>query len=200
MKIEIYTGGDLETNAYYLPEARMLIDAPEGVYDEAKKRGWEINTLALTHGHYDHIMDAGKFKDAGCRILYHKADENMLLTPSLWRMLGLFLNLPPVKADAYLEEGQPLVTEDISWTLFHIPGHSLGSICFYSPENGVVFGGDVLFRGGVGRWDLPGGSQGQLLSGIQNKLLTLPNEVAVYPGHGQSTSIGREREKNPYLS
>jgi glyoxylase-like metal-dependent hydrolase (beta-lactamase superfamily II) len=200
MKIETYTGGMLETNGYYLPEARVLIDAPEGIADEAKDQKWQVDTLLLTHGHYDHIWDAAAVRDQfGCRVLYHPLDRVLLTDPTIWRRFGLMVDLPPVEADADLKEGDILELGPVTFEQFHIPGHCAGSICFYDKKAGVVFGGDVLFAGGVGRWDLPGGSQEQLFTGIRTKLYPLPDETRVYPGHGPSTTIGRERATNPFV-
>jgi glyoxylase-like metal-dependent hydrolase (beta-lactamase superfamily II) len=87
----------------------------------------------------------------------------------------------------------------LHFTVFEVPGHCPGSLCFYFEEEGALFGGDVLFRGGIGRWDLPGGDHELLITGIVRKILPLPDATKVYPGHGPATTVGRERATNPFL-
>jgi glyoxylase-like metal-dependent hydrolase (beta-lactamase superfamily II) len=200
MRIERYTGGFLETNAYYLPEARILIDAPEGVAAHAQRKGWAIETLLLTHGHYDHITDAARVKrEFHARTAYHLDDLALFTEPDIWKRHGFAIETEPVTADLELVDSQTLTIAPFTFTVRHIPGHSRGSVVFYEPKHGVVFGGDVLFAGGVGRWDLPGGSREDLIRGIREKLLPLPNATVVLPGHGPATTVGTERESNPYL-
>jgi len=124
----------------------------------------------------------------------------MLIThPELMRNFGLPIDLKPVKATKFLEEGEVFEMAPFCFKILHIPGHCPGSICLYEEKEGLIFGGDVLFEGGVGRWDLPGGSQKQLISGIKGNLLGLPEKTVVYPGHGGVTTIGEEKAHNPYL-
>lgn len=201
MKIETYTGGIAATNAYYLPEARVLFDAPEGALEWVRNNGWTVDQLLLTHGHFDHIWDAAAVKKAtGCRVGCHEADRPLLADPGgQARLFGLDLDDAAIAADFPLEDGGSVEAEPFTFRLMHIPGHCPGSVCFHCEAEGLVFAGDVLFAGSVGRTDLPGGSRERLLDGIRRKLLVLPDPVWVYPGHGPPTRIGRERETNPYL-
>lgn len=200
MQIEIYTGGLLETNAYYLPEAKVLIDAPQGVAEVMVKNSWAVEHLFFTHGHFDHIWDGAKIKKlTQCDVRYHQADEVMFLQPDLWVNYGIEEKFERIEASELLVEGKAVKIGSFEFQILHVPGHSPGSVCFYEAREKVLFGGDVLFRGGVGRWDLPGGSQEILLTGIRHKLLIMPEEVVVYPGHGPYTQIGWEKTSNPYL-
>ena len=112
---------------------------------------------------------------------------------------GFPFRLEPVAVDRVLREGK--AQELLGWKLdvLDVPGHCPGSLCFFSPRDGILIGGDVLFRGGIGRWDLPGGDGDLLVRGIREKLLTLPADTVVLPGHGPQTTIGEEKNSNPFL-
>jgi glyoxylase-like metal-dependent hydrolase (beta-lactamase superfamily II) len=112
---------------------------------------------------------------------------------------GLPKKLRPVHATQLLDETTPPPSSWPQAQLLHVPGHCPGSLCLYLGHTGQLFGGDVLFAGGVGRWDLPGGSREILLDGIRKKILPLPESTIVYPGHGSSTTVGREKTSNPFL-
>lgn len=201
MKIATYCGGIAATNAYYLPEARALVDAPEGALAWIRENGWAVDLLLVTHGHFDHIWDAAAIKaETGCRVAYHPDDRPLLMDPGRQaRVFGLDLDAPGLEADIALQDGGTLEAAPFTFRTLHIPGHCAGSICFYCESEKLVFGGDVLFAGGIGRTDLPGGSTETLLDGIRTKLLTLPDETWLYPGHGPPTRIGREQRSNPFL-
>lgn len=200
MKITQFTGGPCETNAYLveLPEGNLLIDAPEGAASYFQKI--PIDMLVLTHGHFDHVMDAAKIvRERGCPILMHETTEQILADTGLLRRLGLDIEIEPVKATRYLKEGAEEVLLGQKFALYEVPGHCPGSICLYDQEHEIIYGGDVLFAGGVGRWDLPGGDRDLLLSGIKKKLLTLPLSTRLLSGHGPETTIGEEASTNGYL-
>lgn len=198
--LKMFTGGALETNCYLLscPKGNLLIDAPEGA---AKAfRDTSVDMLLLTHGHFDHVWDAAEIvRLHRCPIVMHATTEEMLADRNLLRRFGLDLEVEPVAATTLLSEGNDQQLLGLSMDLFEVPGHCPGSICIYNKEAGSLFGGDVLFAGGVGRWDLPGGDRDILLNGIRNKLLLLPDQTVVYPGHGTATTIGSESLTNPYL-
>jgi glyoxylase-like metal-dependent hydrolase (beta-lactamase superfamily II) len=196
----MFTGGPYETNAYLVdcPGGSLLIDAPEGA-DKAFQRE-KIALLFLTHGHFDHVLDAAAIaRRHGCPVAMHPATEAMLADRNLLRKYGIDLEVEPVQADLLITEGTGQTLLGGSFDVFEVPGHCPGSICLHDAGTGNLFGGDVLFAGGVGRWDLPGGDRGLLLHGISEKLLPLPDDTAVYPGHGPFTTIGREKRSNPYL-
>ena len=203
MQIDSYTGGVFETNCFFIPgaEGGILIDAPEGACDWLQAHGFKVGTLLLTHAHIDHVLDAAKIKAAhGCRVGYHRDGTAMLTEPGFFRRLGFPWDVEPVTADFFIEETESLRVEGRDFKVSLVPGHCPGSLCFYSASERMLFGGDVLFAGGVGRWDLPGGDRQLLLSGIINKLLPLGDDVRVLPGHGPATTLGRERATNPFLA
>jgi glyoxylase-like metal-dependent hydrolase (beta-lactamase superfamily II) len=205
MSLSVFCGGDLETNAYFLKSAKgvLCFDAPEGTLEELVEKGLQVEALILTHGHFDHIWDAAAIqKHFGCPVWIHEKDAFMVEDPKVFSMWGIPPILPvtnpsrlPVKEKGSAEWS----CGGIAFSLFHIPGHSPGSVAFYDIPNARVIGGDILFAGGVGRWDLPGGNQKELISGIRDHLLPLPEGVKVYPGHGPATTIGHEKKTNPYL-
>ncbi|MEI6417239.1 MAG: MBL fold metallo-hydrolase, partial [Verrucomicrobiota bacterium] len=116
------------------------------------------------------------------------------------KKFGLPIEIEPVKATIYLEESKQQNILGALFDIFEVPGHCPGSICLYNEPANILFGGDVLFAGGVGRWDLPGGDGKLLIAGIRKKLLTLPPETRVLPGHGPETTVGIEAQTNGYLT
>lgn len=198
--VKLFTGGDLETNSYLIPgpEGAILIDAPEG--SALAFRDQKISLLVLTHGHFDHVWDAAQIaRFHGCPVAMHQITEEMLADRGILRRLGIDLEVEPVEAAMKLSEGKGQILFGHIFDIYEVPGHCPGSICLHDTEGGILYGGDVLFAGGVGRWDLPGGDRDLLLSEIREKLLPLPPQTMVFPGHGPSTTIGRESLSNPYL-
>ncbi len=198
--INRFTGGPVETHAYFvkLPEGNLLIDAPEGAADYFADM--PIDLLVLTHSHFDHVMDAAKVaRGKKCQVAMHPTTEEHLADTTLCKRFGLPFEIEPVKATMYLEESKEQNILGALFDVFEVPGHCPGSICLFHEAASILFGGDVLFAGGVGRWDLPGGDGKLLINGIRKKLLTLPSETCVLPGHGPETTIGREAETNGYL-
>ena len=203
MHIDIFTGGPFETNCFLISTGTgtILIDAPEGTAEWLAEKNAKVTHLLLTHGHIDHAFDAARIKAAyGCRVGYHRDGTAMVTEPDFFRRMGFPWDVDPVQADFLIDETPSLSVDGIDFQVLLVPGHCPGSLCFYDKASGVLFGGDVLFAGGVGRWDLPGGSRDLLLSGIRKKLLPLGDDVRVLPGHGPETTIGRERRTNPYVA
>lgn len=203
-KLESHTGGIASTNCWLLRSegGSLLVDAPEGAADWLDTLDVKVSTLLLTHQHFDHVQDAALVKQRhGCKLLAWSAYSQALTLEKLFGVVsGGSLHVPPYVVDEVLEGGASTIVCGMEWRLLHIPGHSPDSVCFYSPEAGLVFGGDVLFEGSVGRTDLPGGSFAKLLRGIQQKLLPLPDSTRVFPGHGPATTVGDERVSNPFLN
>ena len=157
-----------------------------------------VKYILNTHGHFDHVGGNQKMKDATqAEILIHKADAPMLgMLSSFGASFGLNVdNSPP--ADRTIDEGDKITFGDITLKVIHTPGHSPGGVSFYT--DGIVFVGDTLFAGSIGRTDFPGGDFNTLISSIKNKLFPLGDEVRVYTGHGPSTTIGEEKRYNPFL-
>jgi glyoxylase-like metal-dependent hydrolase (beta-lactamase superfamily II) len=170
----------------------------ERLLSEADRRRRGITAIWLTHAHLDHIAGVSEVHRAtGAAIHLHPADRALYDgLPEQGRWFGLRLDSPPAP-EVMLHHGQRLRVGDTAFEVRHLPGHSPGHVCFIG--GGVVLGGDVLFDGSIGRTDLPGGDLEALLSGIRRELLVLPDATIVYPGHGPPTTIGREREGNPFL-
>ncbi len=200
MQIDVYTGGVYDTNCFFLPEHGILIDAPQTAVAWLKKRGHRVRTLLLTHAHIDHVWDAAAIRgEHGCRVGYHADGVEALTEPGFFRQFGLNWDIEPVPADFLIEETPSLNVEGFDFQVLLVPGHCPGSLCFFDKKERILFGGDVLFAGSIGRTDLPRGDHQQLLDGIRNKLWPLGDDVRVLPGHGPATTIGIERRSNPYV-
>jgi glyoxylase-like metal-dependent hydrolase (beta-lactamase superfamily II) len=212
MKIDRLVLGAYETNCYILRESKsasncLIIDTgleADELVDFLHKHKLNPAAVVLTHGHIDHISGLAKLHKnfPGMKVYIHKRDVNML---SDWQSnLSFLAGIKPIagdcpKADFILEEDNTVEHAGIKLEVLHTPGHTPGSICLYSRKEQTIFVGDTLFADSVGRTDIPGGSMTQLLKSIREKLLTLPDETVVYPGHGPKTTIGRERTYNQYL-
>ena len=201
LNFDRFTGGLFETNCYYLVESRILIDAPEGAAAWLRERGHQVSILLLTHGHVDHVWDAAQIqREHGCAVYYHPETEPMVLDPDFYKRFGFPWDVQPVQPGTHLTESPSVELGGQAFEVLEVPGHCPGSLCFLIREANILFGGDVLFAGAVGRWDLPGGNKELLLSGIRKKLLPLGDDVRVLSGHGPDTTIGEERLYNPYVS
>jgi hydroxyacylglutathione hydrolase len=170
------------------------------VGDYIARNGLTVRHLLLTHAHIDHILGCAHFARAyGMTWELHPEDLPLLDNAELQaRMFGVPLERPPAP-DASLAEGDEIRFGGAVWRVLHAPGHSPGSVCFHDAANGFVIAGDVLFQGSIGRTDLWGGSTETLLASIRDKLLPMPDETVVYPGHGPATTVGEERRTNPFL-
>jgi hydroxyacylglutathione hydrolase len=180
----------------------VLIDPgeePQLFLSELDTRAWTLKAVWLTHGHLDHIMGVAAVREAtGVPVFLHGADRPLYDSlPAQGEWMGLRLVAPP-PPDEELRAGQRLAVGGLTFEVRHTPGHSPGSVSFVG--HGVIFGGDVLFNGSIGRTDLPGGDFGTLMGSIQQHFLTLPDSTVVYSGHGPETTIGVERMTNPFLT
>ena len=205
MRIETIMVGQMGTNCYL-------------AWDEESKRGFLVDpgeqadkiirvcsryeikpeAILLTHGHFDHIGGAAELKKASGAKVYALAEEKKVCrTPEL----NLSAQMPPVvtiEADEWLTDGQTVETAGISFQVIATPGHTVGGCCYYCKEGGFLFSGDTLFEESVGRTDFPTGSMSSLVRSVKEKLFVLPEDTKVYPGHGDITTIGREKQYNPY--
>ncbi|MFT2722002.1 MBL fold metallo-hydrolase [Deinococcus sp. A31D244] len=160
--------------------------------------GVTVTGILLTHAHFDHIGAVQPLREQlGVPVWLHPDDRDLY---ALGAQSAARWNLPftqPAAPDQDITDGQTFTAGDLTLSAHHLPGHAPGHVVFRAP--GVVIAGDTLFQGGIGRTDLPGGNHPQLLSGIRAQLLTLPDDTAVYPGHGPCTTVGHERRSNPFL-
>jgi hydroxyacylglutathione hydrolase len=202
LQIQTFIGGIFDTNAYLIlgSGGNILFDAPTGAAEWARDIGAKLDLLVITHGHVDHIDDAAKIKRIfGCQVAYHPESLPLITDPDFFKRFGFFFEATPVNPDFLIEETPELILCGLKFRVLLVPGHCPGSLCFYSSAHQFLIGGDVLFAGGVGRTDLPGGDHELLIRGIREKLLILPDATKVLPGHGPATSIGEERQSNPFL-
>jgi glyoxylase-like metal-dependent hydrolase (beta-lactamase superfamily II) len=209
LKIDRLALGEVQTNCYVVrvDEAAtdcLVIDPgadPEPLVELLQRQHLNPVATILTHGHADHIAGVATLRrdHPQMRVYIHRLDAPMLGDPeaNLSVFVGMMFATEP--ADVLLEDGDTIDLAGIKLAVLHTPGHTPGGICFYAAQEGVVFAGDALFAGSIGRSDFPGGDERQLVEGIRTKLLTLPDATAVYPGHGMRTSIGREKRANPYV-
>lgn len=202
--IESFCGGLFQTNGYVVrvSDRTYLFDAPEGVAHWMEGRGWRPDGLILTHHHHDHVQDAGIIQERfGCPIwAWAETSDDLTLIKGLERMMGIRMSLEPYTVNHLLVGQDTLEMPGLTCELFHVPGHSPDSVCFLLAEANTLIGGDVLFRGGIGRTDFPNGDHELLLAGIRAKLWPLADETVVLPGHGPGTTIGKERRTNPFLT
>ena len=197
--------GPLDTNCYIVGSESnkegMLIDPgdeAEVILSSVKDLELEIKSIVLTHGHIDHIGALKEVKEAtGAEVAIHTDEADSLHEQLSSTMFGLSYPTPP-PPDRSLQDGDSMDIGDLHFLVLHTPGHSPGCICLLG--QGVVFSGDTLFNLGIGRTDLPGGSYSQIMNSIHTKLMVLPENTIIYPGHGQGTTIGIERKWNPFLS
>jgi glyoxylase-like metal-dependent hydrolase (beta-lactamase superfamily II) len=207
MQILMNTGGIAVTNCFVVADEAaklaVLCDAPDNtaaeLLDEVARRGWTLIGLWLTHGHFDHIADhkvvTDRFPQA--RVLIHPLDEPKLQDPQS-TMFDLPFTIPPRDADGHLDDGQKLSIGALEAEVLHTPGHSPGHVMFHFASQKVLVGGDLIIGGSVGRTDLPDSSSAQLASSIR-RVMALPGETQLLPGHGQPATLAYERETNSYV-
>ena len=217
MIIERFVVGPVETNCYLVacPETReaVVIDpggGAEEIASRAKALSLSVHWIVNTHGHADHIGANTKMKDAfpSAELAIHEADKPCLDRPDLNLSAAFGIPLTSPAADVLLHDGDEVAVGAMRFEVIHVPGHTPGGIALYAEagdQDGnrahpVLFCGDALFAGSIGRTDLPGGSHTQLIRAVRDRLLTLPAETTVYPGHGEPTTIEREAKFNPFLA
>ena len=196
----------LEENCYILwnDAGDCVVVDPGGEVERISaalaERGLKPQLILNTHGHIDHIGANADLRDAtGARITIHALDAPMLSSSLLCGATWLGMDYREHTQDFLYAEGEMVGAGGIQFEVFHTPGHSPGSCILLNRENRILMGGDLVFEGGVGRWDLLGGDQEVLFTSILEKFLPLPDDVKVYPGHGPATTVGRERRSNPFL-
>lgn len=197
--------GPLQVNCFLVAcqktRETMVIDPGEEgprILALAEREDLNITQIVNTHGHFDHIgANQNVIEATGAKLALHEADLPLLQNArNHAEVYGLTVT-PSPEPDKLLKEGDTLAVGELSFKVFHLPGHSPGGICLLSKDH--LFVGDALFAGSIGRTDLPGGDFDALVEGIREKLFSLPDETVVHPGHGPDTTIGRERQMNPFV-
>ena len=204
---EILPVGPLHCNCSVLGDEAtlegMVIDPGDDIEDVLaliRKHNLQVKQIVITHAHIDHVGGAMKLRAlTGAPILLNQNDYallKMLDVQATW----VGMRAPgDVKIDAELGHGKSLSAGSLSANVLHTPGHTEGSVCLYFPAEKLLIAGDTLFAGSIGRTDLPGGSLEKIMRSLHQRVLTLPDETVVIPGHGPKTTIGDEREGNPFL-
>lgn len=206
MKIYSYPLGMIYTNCYIVTnedtKEGLIIDPSDQAADiKARIQELEITPVAilLTHGHFDHIMAAKDLKETyHIPVLAGEKEKAMLEDYNLNGTLSVGRNYT-LSADRLLKDGEELTLGGLKIKVIHTPGHTAGSVCYYFEKEKVLLSGDTLFLESVGRTDMPTGNTHDLLESLNRKLMLLPDDVIVYPGHGDKTAIGYEKANNPFI-
>lgn len=198
--------GSVSTNCYFLyregsGEAIVFDPADNGkyIFDQLQERGISVKAICLTHAHFDHIWGCNELKELSGAKVYALEKEKELCEDPVKNVSAQVRRPYTVNVDEYVRDNDVLNLCDISLKVIETPGHTIGSTCYYIDESEMLIAGDTLFQASVGRTDLPTGSESQIVRSINDKLMTLPESVKVYPGHGNSTTIGYEKMYNPFV-
>ena len=161
--------------------------------------GLQLQGILLTHGHFDHIMAVKEVKEKYQIPVYACRQEEVMLAEPTINMTAVYGSACSIKPEVLLDDGQIFEAAGFSIQMFHTPGHTKGSCCYYIKDEGVLFSGDTLFCGSVGRTDFPGGSSAEIVRSLHKLVDTLPEDTEVFPGHDASTTIGYEKRYNPFV-
>ena len=207
LQVETLALGPVETNAYVVADIAtkqcVVIDAAWDapvLEERITAHGWTLTAIWQTHAHFDHIgAVAGLLRtNPKLPLALHALDSDLYDSKGGATMWGVPMEAGP-QPTVWLAAGQVLALGSLRFTVLFVPGHTPGHVAFFESAAGVLFGGDVLFRCGVGRTDIPAASHDELLHSIQCQFMVLTDATVVYPGHGRSTTIGAERRSNPFL-
>ncbi|WP_051638608.1 MBL fold metallo-hydrolase [Butyrivibrio sp. NC2002] len=192
---EAGTGTDEPTPVVFFDPA----DSGDRIYEALKDRNFCVEAIYLTHAHFDHIGGVKELAELSGAKVYCYENEKRLCEDTEYNLSADYgLNLT-VNPDGFLKDNEELSAAGLKFRLLATPGHTEGSCCYYFYEDGILISGDTLFEGSVGRTDFPGGSMSTLVRSCREKLLVLPDETIVYPGHGPATTIGYEKKYNSFL-
>src|SRR4051794_37276329 len=204
---EIFPVGPLQCNCSIVGDEAsreaMVIDPGDDiqhVLEIVRKQNLQVKQIVVTHAHIDHVGGAMKLKRAtGAPILLNERDHTLLkMLPVQAAWIGV-MPPGPVRIDEPLRDADVVRAGNLSATVMHTAGHTQGSVCLFLAAEKTLIAGDTLFAGSIGRTDLPGGNFDQIISSLHDRVLALPDETIVIPGHGERTTIGEERETNPFL-
>ena len=206
IKVEGLTLSMMQTNCYIVSNRDtkecVVIDpasSAEHIRDTINRNGYTLKAILLTHGHFDHIGGAKRLKSFfDVPILAAEAEKPVLLNTAV-NLSDEFGGDCSLEADMYLQDGEEIAPAGFQIKTILTPGHTCGGMCYYVPEESVLFCGDTLFLESVGRTDFPTGNMSELVRSVETKLFVLPEDTVVYPGHGSYTSIGFEKQNNPYF-
>lgn len=208
MEFKVFELGPIGTNAILAYEPSLgravVFDAPAGAFDTisrfVEEHDLAIDALLLTHGHWDHMLDAHLFKAADVPVYAHKDDKFLLENPEAMASFSIpGISFNSVSVDTWLTPGETVELLEAAWEIRHVPGHCPGSLLFYHSASDTAIVGDAIFAGSVGRTDLPGGDFSVLERSIRTQVYTLPEETILYPGHGPETSVNAEKASNPFV-
>lgn len=207
MILQTIVVGPLGVNCYVIGDEHahqaIVIDPggdPQKILELVRLHRFEVRAIVNTHAHFDHVGAIERLRrETSAPFAIHAEEESTLdRAPTSAKAFGLAI-APVTTPDRWLTDGDMIEAGRIKLRVIHTPGHSPGGICLYDPDDGVLFSGDTLFHGSIGRTDFPGCSLEALLTSIKTRLLVLPGETVVYPGHGQATTIAEEALLNPFL-
>ena len=198
--------GIVQTNCYFVyregtNDVIFFDPADKGdyIYETLKEKDLHVKGILLTHGHFDHIWGCNKLRELSGAPIYAYEEEKVLCEDAVINVSEQVGRPYTVIPDRYLKDGEEITIADMTCKLIATPGHTVGSCCYYFEEAGILIAGDTLFQESVGRTDLATGSAGALVRSIKDKLFTLPDDTKVYPGHGDVTTIGNEKQYNPFV-
>ena len=205
MKVEKFVTGIISTNCYLVinedTKQAVVIDpaaCPSYLMSHIKSEGLKIEAILLTHGHFDHMLAADDLRDEYGIPIIACAAEQQVLTDSIKNLSGSWASAHVLLADQWICDGKKLELAGFSIEVFHTPGHTAGSCCYYLPEEEILFSGDTLFAQSVGRTDFPTGSGTDMQASVKRLLKELPETTRVCPGHNEETTIGYEKRYNPF--
>ena len=205
LKIGKIVMGSVQTNCYFLyqeNEKKIIVvdpaDRGEYLYNAFTEKGFEIVAILLTHAHFDHIWGCNKLRELSGVQVFALEDEKELCESAKLNVSEDVGRPYTVTVDWYLRDGEKITIEDMEFKVIATPGHTQGSCCYYFEKDNLLISGDTLFEGSVGRTDLPTGNGPTLSRSLKEKLMVLPDETLVFPGHGNSTTIGDEKKYNPF--
>lgn len=211
MDIQVFTFNPIQENTYLLSDGQghaLVVDPGNSTAGEHRRlqqaidsAGLQLEGILCTHLHFDHILGIPFLQQQyRCDFHAHRQDESWLHNISgIAAAFGLQVPDMELRLEKTLKDGDHITLGDIDLEVLFTPGHSAGGLCFYAAREQALFCGDTLFAGSIGRTDLPGGDYATLIGSIRDKLLCLPDETVVYPGHGPVSSIGEEKQMNPFI-
>ena len=197
--------GIVQTNCYFVykegtSDVIFFDPADKGdyIYKTLKEKGFNVAGILLTHGHFDHIWGTNKLRELSGAPIYAYEGEKQLCEDAVINVSEQVGRPYTVAADRYLKDGEEITIAGMTCKLIATPGHTAGSCCYYFEDDKILISGDTLFEESVGRTDLATGSMSAIVRSIKEKLFVLPDDVKVYPGHGNITEIGHEKRYNPF--